>query len=484
MVCVRPLAALRGKDSSLAIFHLSVKCFSRSKGHSAVAAAAYRSGARLLDARTGELCDYTRRRGVVASRLHLPAGAPALDRQALWDAAEAAENRKNSTVARECEVALPAELPRPAQVQLANDLAAWLVERYGVAVDAAVHEPTGDNDERNVHAHLLMTTRVLETGGFGAKTRVLDAAATGSLEVTTWREHWAGLCNTALEAHCFSERVDHRSNEARGLEGLPTIKVGKWSGSADRKEHNEEVRALNHDLAEALAERAAAAAAEKVAAADQAARDQAERLNAWFEDKPAGQAQAEADDLADERALADYHAAVQRRAGVEKYASQVQAWRSQAEDRLRVLSVQAASLPTASERKRARAQLETARRSADQAQRALARATRAAKASRWWNPISVYRALVVHREMPAIEHRAGALSHALALIDAAARSEHTREEALRRIEQLRQQIQENPVPAVPALPAPPALRGQRQDVDLPPQEESQAAAYDRPRGLN
>jgi hypothetical protein len=470
----------------VAIFHLSVKCLSRSKGHSAVVAAAYRAGARLLDARTGELADYTRRRGVVATRLHLPAGAPALDRQNLWDAAEAAENRKNSTVARECELALPAELPRPAQVQLANDLAAWLVERYGVAVDAAVHEPTGDNDERNVHAHLLMTTRVLDAGGFGAKTRVLDAAATGSLEVTTWREHWAGLCNTALEAHGYAARVDHRSHDTRGLEGLPTIKVGKWSGSADRKEHNAEVRALNHDLAEALAERAAAAAAQKVAAADQAARDQAERLNAWFEEKPAGQAQAqaEADDLADERALADYHAAVQRRAGVEKYASQVQAWRSQAEDRLRVLSVQAASLPTASERKRARAQLETARRSADQAQRALARATRAAKASRWWNPISVYRALVAHREMPAIEHRAGALSHALELIDAAARSEHTREDAQQRIHELRQQLHDNPVPVVPA---PPVLRGreagQQVEVELPPpQDETQA--YDRPLGLN
>jgi hypothetical protein len=106
----------------VAIFHLSVKCLSRSKGHSAVAAAAYRAGVRLLDARTGELSDYTRRRGVVATRVHLPAGAPALDRQALWDAAEAAENRKNSTVARECELALPAELPRHAQVGLADQL--------------------------------------------------------------------------------------------------------------------------------------------------------------------------------------------------------------------------------------------------------------------------------------------------------------------------------------------------------------------------
>lgn len=461
-VCVRPTASLRGEDSSMAIFHLTVKCFSRSKGHSAVAAAAYRSGARLLDARTGELCDYSRRRGVVASSLHLPGGAPALDRQALWDAAEAAETRKNSTVARECEVALPAELPLPAQVQLANDMAAWLVQRYRVAVDTAVHEPTGDNDERNVHAHLLMTTRVLDSTGFGAKTRLLDSAATGSAEVTTWREHWAALCNAALEAHGHAARVDHRSHADRGLEDLPTIKVGKWRGSADRNEHNAQVRTLNHDLAEALAERAAAAAAAKVAEADQVARDQAARIAA---------------------AQAEYSAALEQRALVERRAAQVRAWRSEAEEHLRGWSRDSAALPTEAERRRARAQLETARRSADQAQRELEKAQRAARSSRWWNPISIYRALVAHREMPAIEHRAGALSHALALIEDVAGAQVTREQAQQRIEQLRQQLHDNQVPPVPAPPVLRQLDQQQEEVDLPPQddESQESQVYDRPR---
>ena len=268
----------------MAIFHFTVKCFSRSKGHSAVAAAAYRSGARLTDARTGEIADYTRRAGVVSASLHLPPDAPALDRGQLWDLAEAAEKRKNSTVARECEVALPCELPRDAQVALAQDLAGWLVQRYGVAVDCAVHEPTGENDRRNVHAHLLMSTRVLGPSGFGEKTRILDAAATGSLEVTTWREVWASMCNAALEAHGSAERISHLSNEARGLDAAPTIKVGRSRGAAERRAHNDEVRALNAELAAAIAERAQVAAAEKIeearALAQRAVEAEAEREHA------------------------------------------------------------------------------------------------------------------------------------------------------------------------------------------------------------
>ena len=51
----------------MAIYHLSVKVVSRSKGQSAVASAAYRSGDALTDEREGRTHDYTRRRGVEAA---------------------------------------------------------------------------------------------------------------------------------------------------------------------------------------------------------------------------------------------------------------------------------------------------------------------------------------------------------------------------------------------------------------------------------
>jgi hypothetical protein len=96
----------------MATYHLSAKTISRSHGRSATGAAAYRTGARIIDERTGVIHDYRRRRGVEARLLILPDDAPnwASDRARLWNAAEQAETRKNSTVAREFEIALPAEL--------------------------------------------------------------------------------------------------------------------------------------------------------------------------------------------------------------------------------------------------------------------------------------------------------------------------------------------------------------------------------------
>ncbi|MGB0849503.1 MAG: MobA/MobL family protein, partial [Thiolinea sp.] len=49
----------------MAIYHCSTKPLSRSAGRSAVAAAAYRSGEKLEDKRTGLVHNYTNRSGVM-----------------------------------------------------------------------------------------------------------------------------------------------------------------------------------------------------------------------------------------------------------------------------------------------------------------------------------------------------------------------------------------------------------------------------------
>ena len=97
----------------MAIYHLSMKPLTRASGRSAVAAAAYRAAERLENERDGLVHDYTKRSGVEHAEIVLPAGAEAewaRDRSALWNAAEAAEKRKDARVAREIEVALPHEL--------------------------------------------------------------------------------------------------------------------------------------------------------------------------------------------------------------------------------------------------------------------------------------------------------------------------------------------------------------------------------------
>jgi len=221
--------------SVMAIFHLSVKAVGRATGRSATAAAAYRFAARINDERTGVVHDYTHKAGVVHRELVLPDDAPAWarERERLWNAAEIAETRRNSTVAREFEVALPRELAADERRRLACALASEIVARHRCAVDVAVHAPARRGDERNHHAHLLLTTRRLEPSGFTAKTRELDDLKTGA--VRQWRERWATLVNERLAERGQAARIDHRSLIAQGIEREPGYHRGPAVTAMERR---------------------------------------------------------------------------------------------------------------------------------------------------------------------------------------------------------------------------------------------------------
>lgn len=244
----------------MAIYHLSVKTFSRSKGQSATAAVAYRAGAKIECEQEGRTHDYTRKAGILHSEIFLPDDAPswAADRQQLWNKAEEAETRKNSTVAREFEVALPKELDEQQRIALVQDFAKQIVERHGCAVDAHLHDDDSRRTKQNHHAHIMLTTRKLEKDGFTKKTRELDQRQSG--EVVYWREQWAMTTNEHLREHGIRDKnnnlvnIDHRSLKDQGLEREPTIKMGVNASALERKgiktergDHNRAVTAYNPD---------------------------------------------------------------------------------------------------------------------------------------------------------------------------------------------------------------------------------------------
>ncbi|WP_449100394.1 MobQ family relaxase [Pseudomonas veronii] len=196
----------------VAIYHLSVKTVSRSAGRSVTAAAAYRAGVEITDERTGEIHDYTRKGGVESAELVLPAGAPewAADRAALWNAAEQANPEELDGSPRVRDSLAGGTFPRPRQ-RLARDWAREIVERHGCAADVAIHAPGKEGDNRNHHAHILLSTRRLGSEGFTEKTRELDDQKTGPQIVTQWRERFASLQNERLREAGIEARVDHRA---------------------------------------------------------------------------------------------------------------------------------------------------------------------------------------------------------------------------------------------------------------------------------
>ena len=196
----------------MALYSASVKPVSRSSGRSATAAAAYRNAERITDERTGEIHDYTRRSGVDYVESFAPVGMTPQTGAELWNKAEAAEVRKNARVAREVLVALPHELDQVQRRELATSIAQGLADRYGTAGTLAVHLPDREGDNRNHHAHILMTTRRLDASGqLGEKTRELDDVKRGPQEVEWIRGMIEEQTNQSLERAGSSERVDRRS---------------------------------------------------------------------------------------------------------------------------------------------------------------------------------------------------------------------------------------------------------------------------------
>lgn len=245
------------------ICHISCKSVSHSTGRTAPAAAAYRAGDRIKNEHDGRTHDYSRKSGVEHAEIIVPDGTPKPTRAELWNAAEKADTRKNSVVAREWEVALPCELSAKERKTLALEFGRWLCAEYGVVADVAIHAPNAKGDQRNHHAHIMTTTRYWgEDGQLKEKTRILDAKDTRAQEVTKVRKAWETLCNRALERAGSNERI----SAGKLPDGqTATIHVGvgakaitrKGGEVSSRELHNERVMELRRLAAELAAAREA-----------------------------------------------------------------------------------------------------------------------------------------------------------------------------------------------------------------------------------
>lgn len=240
----------------MAIYHCTTKPISRSNGRSSTASSAYRSGEKIIDLRTGEIHDYTKKQGVeyteIISNLNHP-----LSRSEVWNTSELTETRKNSRVAREFIVALPNEINSEQRKDLAKEFAEHLVNRYSVVADLAIHSPSKDGDDRNHHAHIMITTRKaaivdnelkltdktdLELSNTQRKDRGLCVTQD---EIKGIREIWANMANSALELSGSKERIDHRSYEDQNLDLEATIHEGPKVTQLRRKGIETEISKYN-----------------------------------------------------------------------------------------------------------------------------------------------------------------------------------------------------------------------------------------------
>ena len=214
----------------MAIQFARARYISRSTGGSAVRSAAYNERTALTSERTGELFYFKHRDAPEHHEVLLPAGADPrfADSATLWNAAEAAERRKDAQVAREIVLALPAnaELSTEDRIALARSFAEQHFVAKGVAVQLDVHAPhegESESERANWHAHLLITTRRLEGARFAArKARDLDPevrhAAGGRAVVAdgeVWGELWRDHQNRYFIEQGLGIRVDPAAAHAQ-----------------------------------------------------------------------------------------------------------------------------------------------------------------------------------------------------------------------------------------------------------------------------
>ena len=290
----------------MALYHFHMEQIKRSKGQKVMASAAYRAGEKLYSDYYGEVCDYSRKSGVVHTEIFLPANAPPeyADRQTLWDAVENAERAKNAQLAHSFDIALQTEFSPEENIELARQFVMEQFVSRGMIADLAVHMPDKDGGITNPHFHVLCPIRPLDPDGtWGVKQRkeyildengerVRDASGhyrTRAVPTTdwsspetleAWREAWAAMCNRKFEEKKLEVRIDHRSYERQGVDMIPTVHEGPAVNEMEKRGIATDKRALNnwirrtarllasiktvlHDLREALAEMKAERAAAK-----------------------------------------------------------------------------------------------------------------------------------------------------------------------------------------------------------------------------
>ena len=233
----------------MAIAFARAKYHSRTKGQSAVACAAYRSGEQIKDERTGIIHDYLHKTEVTYKEILLPVGANAKyqDRKTLWNYVEAFETRKNSQIAKEIVIALPnnIEISDYDRIALAKQFADKYFVSKGIVADICIH-----SKNNNPHAHILLTTRRLIGDKFSrTKARDLDPSVRFKKvqENDAWGEKWRKMQNQYFKDKGLDIQVDSNGIISQIHVG-PSMKKGSRFLSLFKFNHNEEIKNYNKNI--------------------------------------------------------------------------------------------------------------------------------------------------------------------------------------------------------------------------------------------
>ena len=221
----------------MAIAFARLEYVSRSSGGNSCLKSAYNERSQITCERSGQTFFFGHRDGNVGHQILLPQGADSrfLESSVLWNAAEFAEKRQNSQIAKDMVLALPddPQVTLDDKIEMTRRFAQDNFVDKGLAVQMDIHAP--HEGEKNWHAHLLITTRRFTKDGqdFGEKARDLDAAVRFGkvIEGEAWGETWRDFQNAYFREKGYDLVVDPIA--IIGQEHLGPVRMRRFAGDSE-----------------------------------------------------------------------------------------------------------------------------------------------------------------------------------------------------------------------------------------------------------
>ncbi len=245
----------RGKEMPSATYSCSI--VGKSSGTSAVAASAYHAAEKIYNRESGYSYDYTRKaEGVVSKGIEVPENHAdwMTDRAELWNRVEQNEREvstrpESAQYCRRYIIGLPSELSQDENIDLVKNFIHETYTSKGMIADWAIHLPSENGDDRNLHVHIDTTLRSIvqnpETGEyeFGNKNRdwnkpliiERDGEKQKIRPIEIERKEWEKAVNREYERKGLDVRLNMNSLEKQGIQKEPQQHMGHGATELVRK---------------------------------------------------------------------------------------------------------------------------------------------------------------------------------------------------------------------------------------------------------
>ena len=251
----------RGGVLTVKTLHFKANDITRTQGHNAVKACAYRCGENLTDTKTGETHRYAGRKGVLRTGIFASDAAPDWlhddNQKRVWqrfgqeiERVEDTHNKRATALLTiDWHAAAPRELSLAQNWKLACTVARLFTDR-GLAVAVAFHETDASDGGKNPHFHFFVPQRKTDKDGFLKRHYEFTGNPNAIRQAhKQLRQEYYALVNAAL-SDAGIDGITYDPEKQEGKE--PTRHKGKAATAIERKAKRERWAAMEAFLRPAL----------------------------------------------------------------------------------------------------------------------------------------------------------------------------------------------------------------------------------------